>query len=114
RLHADARLRRTDPALGPLGDRRLRPRAAARAERVARRRSRRPTELDPMTALSKSLHPDEKIKAGKLGSNLAKAGAAMAVFFLVLSVVLVLFGSDDKTAIDAGHFSVDKEGHVIA
>ena len=27
-----------------------------------------------MSALTKSLHPDEKVKAGKLGSNMMKAG----------------------------------------
>ena len=27
-----------------------------------------------MSALTKSLHPDEKVKAGKLGSNMVKAG----------------------------------------
>ena len=41
-----------------------------------------------MSALVKSLHPDEKVKAGKLGGNMVKAGAAIAVVFGVISVVL--------------------------
>jgi hypothetical protein len=57
-----------------------------------------------MTALSKTLHPDEKIKAGKLGSNMAKVGIGVAVLFLGLSVLFVLIGSDTKT-LEAGHVS---------
>lgn len=41
-----------------------------------------------MSALVKSLHPDEKVKAGKLGSNMVKAGLALAVVFGIVSVVL--------------------------
>jgi len=41
-----------------------------------------------MSALVKSLHPDEKVKAGKLGGNMVKAGIAIAVVFGVISVVL--------------------------
>jgi hypothetical protein len=57
-----------------------------------------------MSVLTKSLHPDEKIKAGKLGSNLVKVGALLAVAFLGLSVILVLAGSD-TAALEAGHHS---------
>ena len=39
-------------------------------------------------SLAKTLHPDEKVKAGKLGSSLSKAGAGIAVLFLGISVVL--------------------------
>ena len=42
-----------------------------------------------MSALQKSLHPDEKYKAGKLGASLWKIGAATAVVFFALSL---LFG----------------------
>jgi hypothetical protein len=41
-----------------------------------------------MSALVKSLHPDEKYKAGKLGSNMAKAGVGIAVVFGVISLIL--------------------------
>jgi hypothetical protein len=41
-----------------------------------------------MSALTKSLHPDEKVKAGKLGGSLAKAGLGIGVVFLVISLVL--------------------------
>jgi hypothetical protein len=41
-----------------------------------------------MSALVKTLHPDDKIKAGKLGSNMTKAGLAIAVVFMVVSIVL--------------------------
>src|SRR5688572_1735762 len=41
-----------------------------------------------MSALVKSLHPDEKVKAGKLGSSLSKAGVGIAVVFLGISIVL--------------------------
>jgi hypothetical protein len=41
-----------------------------------------------MSARQKSLHPDEKYKAGKLGDSLSKAGAGIALVFLVLSLVL--------------------------
>jgi hypothetical protein len=41
-----------------------------------------------MSALVKTLHPDEKVKAGKLGTNLAKAGAGIFVIFGIVSAVL--------------------------
>jgi hypothetical protein len=41
-----------------------------------------------MSALQKSLHPDEKYKAGKLGSSLSKAGMGIAVVFFAISLVL--------------------------
>jgi hypothetical protein len=41
-----------------------------------------------MSALQKSLHPDEKYKAGKLGPSLSKVGFAIAVVFLGLSLLL--------------------------
>ena len=57
-----------------------------------------------MSALQKSLHPDEKIKAGKLGSSLIKAGLGLAVLFLGISLVLVIASSGDA-ALEAGHHS---------
>ena len=57
-----------------------------------------------MTVLSKSLHPDEKIKAGKLGSNMVKAGLAIALIFIAISIVLALTSSD-ADALQAGHAS---------
>ena len=47
-----------------------------------------------MSALTKSLHPDEKIKAGKLGATMTKAGVGIAVVFLGISIVL----GADRTA----------------
>lgn len=41
-----------------------------------------------MSALTKSLHPEEKYKAGKLGQSLTKIGAGIAAVFLAISVVL--------------------------
>ena len=38
--------------------------------------------------LEKTLHPDEKYKAGKLGQSLVKAGIGIAVVFLGISLVL--------------------------
>ena len=55
-----------------------------------------------MTVLSRTLHPDEKVKAGKIGASLSKAGMAIAVLFLGLSIVLTLVGSAD---VDSGHTS---------
>jgi hypothetical protein len=49
-----------------------------------------------MSALQKSLHPDEKYKAGKLGQSLSKAGAAIAVAFLGLSILLSVINGDWK------------------
>ena len=43
-----------------------------------------------MSALTKSMHPDEKYKAGKLGAQLAKVGVALAVVFRGISLVLTL------------------------
>jgi len=39
-------------------------------------------------SLTKSLHPDEKFKAGKLGGTMIKAGLAIAVVFMIISLVL--------------------------
>lgn len=39
-------------------------------------------------SLTKSLHPDEKVKAGKIGGTVTKVGAAMAVIFLAISLIL--------------------------
>jgi hypothetical protein len=41
-----------------------------------------------MSALQKSLHPDEKYKAGKLGQSLQRIGLGIAVVFLGVSLVL--------------------------
>jgi hypothetical protein len=41
-----------------------------------------------MSALTKTLHPDEKIKAGKLGSNMVKAGLGLAAVFMIVSIIL--------------------------
>jgi hypothetical protein len=41
-----------------------------------------------MSALQKTLHPQEKYKAGKMGAGLMKIGGGIAVVFLALSVVL--------------------------
>lgn len=46
-----------------------------------------------MSVLTKSLHPEEKLKAGKIGSNLVKVGLGIAVVFLGLSLVLAATGS---------------------
>lgn len=39
-------------------------------------------------SLTKSLHPEEKYKAGKLGTSLTKIGAGIAVVFLGISLIL--------------------------
>jgi len=39
-------------------------------------------------SLTKSLHPDEKFKAGKLGSTMMKAGLGIAVVMMVVSLIL--------------------------
>ncbi len=57
-----------------------------------------------MSVLTKSLHPDEKIKAGKLGSNMVKVGIAVAVLFLGMSLVLAAVSSGADAA-EAGHAS---------
>jgi hypothetical protein len=41
-----------------------------------------------MSVLQKSLHPEEKFKAGKLGQGLSRIGLAIAVVFLGVSLVL--------------------------
>jgi hypothetical protein len=41
-----------------------------------------------MSSLTKTLHPDDKIKAGKLGSNMTRAGLAIAVVFMIISIIL--------------------------
>jgi hypothetical protein len=41
-----------------------------------------------MSALQKTLHPQEKYKAGKMGAGLMKIGGGIAAVFLVLSVIL--------------------------
>ena len=41
-----------------------------------------------MSALTKTLHPDEKYKAGKLGGSLTKAGLGIFLVFMVISLVL--------------------------
>jgi hypothetical protein len=46
-----------------------------------------------MSTLQKTLHPDEKIKAGKIGSTMTKAGLGIAVVFLAVSIVLTLSGT---------------------
>jgi len=46
-----------------------------------------------MSALVKTLHPDEKIKAGNLGATLTKAGVGIAAIFLGISIILTLTGS---------------------
>ncbi len=55
-----------------------------------------------MSALQKSLHPDEKYKAGKLGQGLSKIGFGIAAVFFVISLVLVM-ASNPEIARDAGH-----------
>jgi hypothetical protein len=39
-------------------------------------------------SLTKTLHPDEKYKAGKLGASLTKAGAGIFAVFMAISVAL--------------------------
>jgi hypothetical protein len=46
-----------------------------------------------MSVLTKQLHPDEKVKAGKLGSQMSKLGIALVVVFMGISIVLALSGS---------------------
>src|SRR5438045_4198533 len=55
-----------------------------------------------MSVSSRSLHPDEKFKAGKLGGALSKAGLGIAAVFLGISIILSIAGSADLTA---GHES---------
>ncbi|MEO6771837.1 MAG: quinol:cytochrome C oxidoreductase [Kofleriaceae bacterium] len=39
-------------------------------------------------SLTRTLHPDEKFKAGKLGSSMVKAGLGLAVIMMIVSLVL--------------------------
>jgi hypothetical protein len=55
-----------------------------------------------MSVLQKSLHPEEKYKAGKLGQGLSRIGAGIAVVFFAISILLVVF-SDPEIARKAGH-----------
>lgn len=55
-----------------------------------------------MSVLQKSLHPEEKYKAGKLGQGLSRIGAGIALAFFAISILLVVF-SDPETARNAGH-----------
>jgi hypothetical protein len=55
-----------------------------------------------MSVLQKSLHPDEKYKAGKLGQGLSRIGLGIAAAFFLISILLVVF-SDPETARNAGH-----------
>src|SRR5688572_17268626 len=54
-----------------------------------------------MSVLTKSMHPDEKYKAGKLGQSLTKAGVGIAVVFLGISIIFTFIAG---TA-DGGHAS---------
>src|SRR3954469_24664924 len=46
-----------------------------------------------MSTLQKSIHPDEKYKAGKLGKKMVGAGLAIAAVFFIVSIVLTLGSS---------------------
>ncbi|HEY4177437.1 MAG TPA: hypothetical protein VGM90_11410 [Kofleriaceae bacterium] len=46
-----------------------------------------------MATLTKGIHPDEKVKAGNLGSTMTKAGLGLAIIFLGLSIILTAAGS---------------------
>lgn len=52
-------------------------------------------------SLTKSLHPDEKYQAGRLGRTMSMTGGAVFVAFMALSIVLVLA----KGEADGGHTS---------
>jgi len=62
-----------------------------------------------MSALTKSLHPDEKYKAGKLGQSLQKIGIVIAVVFLGISVIYAMFADPDP-AVQAGHVNAAGAG----
>jgi hypothetical protein len=47
-----------------------------------------------MSVLQKSLHPDEKYKAGKLGQGLSRIGLGIAAAFLGISVILGAINGD--------------------
>jgi hypothetical protein len=55
-----------------------------------------------MSVLQRSLHPEEKYKAGKLGQGLSRIGGGIAVAFFAISILLVVF-ADPETARNAGH-----------
>lgn len=55
-----------------------------------------------MSVSQKSLHPDEKYKAGTLGRGLSRIGLITAVVFFAISILLVVL-SDGSAARDAGH-----------
>jgi len=46
-----------------------------------------------MSALVKTLHPDEKIKAGNIGKTMTRAGLGIALVFFAISIILTLTGS---------------------
>jgi len=58
--------------------------------------------LTPAVSSSSPFHPDEKIKAGKLGAKLSKAGLGIGLAFMLLSIVLGAMSSADE---NAGHSS---------
>src|SRR4029077_9673729 len=94
-------LRGADSPRRSLGDRPVRARAAAQPERVARRHPAGSPQWHPdaggadaMSALQKSLDPEEKYKAGKLGQSLQKIGLGVAVVFLAISIALSLARDD--------------------
>jgi hypothetical protein len=66
-----------------------------------------------MSALTKSLHPDEKVKAGKLGASMTKAGLGIAAVFLGISIVLTMFGSADLNSGHASKWSRFLHAYVI-
>ena len=58
----------------------------------------------PEMSLTKTLHPDEKVKAGKIGSTLTNAGLLIAAVFLGLSIVLGWSYAGDDVAGDPHHW----------
>jgi hypothetical protein len=56
-----------------------------------------------MSFPTKSLHPDEKIKAGKLGASMRNVGLGIAVVFFAVSLLLVAFGGAPPA--ETGHVS---------
>jgi len=56
-----------------------------------------------MSYPTKTLHPDEKIKAGDLGKKISRVGAGIAVVGLAISLVLTMSSGADPAA--AGHVS---------
>ena len=47
-----------------------------------------------MTLRARTLHPDEKIKAGKLGTRMVMGGMTIGIVFLVVSIVLGMMKDD--------------------